>query len=93
MSLACLKLRSEPGKNCCLFPLREPTFSIYNFEDATQVEKLLEGSSILEKVVLLELECLTVNSLLDQWISGFVQRCPNLSTLWCAVVCLNLNMA
>jgi hypothetical protein len=54
---------------------------LYNFEDATQVEKLLEGSSILEKVVLMELGCLTVNSLFDQWISGVVQRCPNLRYL------------
>ncbi|CAK9201288.1 unnamed protein product [Sphagnum troendelagicum] len=46
-----------------------------------EVEKLLEGSSILEKVVVLELGCLTVNSLFDQWISGVVQRCPNLRYL------------
>jgi hypothetical protein len=63
------------------FPCASELSLLYDFEDATQVEKLLEGSSILEKVVLLELGCLTVNSLFDQWISGVVQRCPNLRYL------------
>lgn len=63
------------------FPCVSQLSLLYNFEDGTQVEKLLEGSSILEKVVLLELGCLTVNSLFDQWIRGVVQRCPNMRYL------------
>jgi hypothetical protein len=63
------------------FPCVSQLSLLYNFEDATQVEKLLEGSSILEKVVLLQLLCLAVNSLFDQWISGVVQSCPNLRYL------------
>ncbi len=63
------------------FPCGSQLSLLYNFEDTMQAEKLLEDSSILEKVVLLQLECLTVNSLFDQWISGVVQRCPNLRYL------------
>ncbi|CAM6050768.1 unnamed protein product [Sphagnum compactum] len=76
------------------FPCLSQLSLLYNFEDATQVEKLLEGSSILEKVVLLELGCLTVSSLFDQWISRVVQRCPNLRNhvVHCGVSQLKFGM-
>ncbi|KAJ7558320.1 hypothetical protein O6H91_04G033300 [Diphasiastrum complanatum] len=41
----------------------------------------LKGSSLLEKVVALELGSTTINELFSQWISGILGRCPNLKRL------------
>jgi hypothetical protein len=45
------------------------------------LEYLLQGSSILEKVVLLELDSITLNNLFVDWIAGVLGRCPSLRRL------------
>lgn len=45
------------------------------------LEYLLQGSSILEKVVLLELDSITLNNLFVDYIAGVLGRCPNLRRL------------
>lgn len=41
----------------------------------------LRGSSVLEKVAVLELGTSKIHDLFAQWISGFLERCPNLKRL------------
>ncbi|KAI5063247.1 hypothetical protein GOP47_0021794 [Adiantum capillus-veneris] len=52
----------------------------YNIGDG-HYEHAFRGSTILEKVVVLELGTAKIHELSAQWIAGFLERCPNLKKL------------
>lgn len=52
----------------------------YELADGT-ISQALQGSTLLQKVVFLELGSSTINDLFAEWIGGVLERCPSLRKL------------
>ena len=52
----------------------------YELADGT-ISQALQGTTLLEKVVFLELGSSTINDLFAEWIAGVLERCPSLRKL------------